>query len=203
MKNIETPRDAALRPGPDNENTRNRICQATIELMGETGAINHDAVAARAGVARRTVYRYFPDQPALLRGAREYVTALAGPKVVFPEREADLVGQLEDIHTGFDRITPTVIMLRSTPQGRSMRLADREERKARYTAAAAEAVKALPAHDQMLATAMLQFLHTSAWIEMHDQWGFTGEEIATSCRWAMKTLLKDLHERGGKPLDED
>ncbi len=203
MDSIKTQDEAGIAAAPDPSDTRSRICHATIELLGETGAINHDAVAERAGVSRRTVYRYFPDQQALLNGAREHVTGLAGLNVRFPNSEADLVGQLDDIHRGFDRIEPVVVLIRSTPQGRAMRLASREERVARYSSAAADAVKDLPEADRRIATAMLQFLHTSAWLEMHDQWGMTGEEIARSCRWAMKTLLSDLRARRGRPLDEE
>jgi hypothetical protein len=93
--------------------------------------------------------------------------------------------------------------MRTTPQGRAIRLADRDRRRAHYTAAAADVVKDLPEHDRKLATAMLQFLHTSAWLEMHDQWGLTGEEMARSVGWAMKTLIKDLRARKGRPLDAD
>jgi len=203
MDSIDTEKTPETRRPAFNEDTRAKICQATIELLGEIGNINHDAVAERAGISRRTVYRYYPDQKALLSGAREYVTEMAGLNVRFPRSETDLVDQLEDIHTGFDSIAPMMVLIRSTPQGRALRLADRDARVAQYSKVAADAVKDLPMADQRIATAMLQFLHTSAWLEMHDQWGFTGEEIARSCRWAMKTLLRDLHERGGRPLDED
>lgn len=203
MDSIAPQAEADIPVAPDMSDTRSRICEATIELLGEIGTINHDAVAERTGLSRRTVYRYFPDQQALLNGARDHVTGLAGLNVRFPNSEADLVDQLDDIHKGFDRIAPVVVLIRSTPQGRAMRLASREQRVARYSSAAADAVKDLPEADRRIATAMLQFLHTSAWLEMHDQWGMTGDEIARSCRWAMKTLLGDLRARGGRPLDEE
>lgn len=202
MDRTKTPQNSA-RPVSDNEDTRRRICEAAVELMGRFGTINHDAVAERSGVSRRTVYRYFPDQTALLRGARDHVQGLIGPNVRMPHSEADMIDQLDEIYTGFDKIEPVSILMRTTPQGRAIRLADRDRRQATYTAAMADAVKDLPESDQRLATAMLQFLHTSAWLEMHDQWGLTGEEMAKSCRWAMKTLLNDLRARGGRPLDED
>jgi AcrR family transcriptional regulator len=202
MDIIDTPENAA-RPKTENEDTRRRICEATVDLIGQIGHINHDAVAERAGVSRRTVYRYFPDQTALLRGAREHVGGLIGPKARFPKSEADLTGQLHELYTGFDRIAPVSILMRTTPQGREIRLADRERRRSSYSAAAADAVKDLPPADQKLATAVLQFLHTSAWLEMRDHWELTGEEMARGCRWAMQTLLNDLRARGGLPLDED
>jgi AcrR family transcriptional regulator len=49
------------------EETRRRITEATVELHGSVGPANttFSAVAARAGVQRATVYRYFPDEAAL------------------------------------------------------------------------------------------------------------------------------------------
>ncbi|MBT2189152.1 TetR/AcrR family transcriptional regulator [Sphingobium sp. H33] len=201
MASPKTSRKAAS--SASNDETRQRIAGAAVDLIGQFGAINHDAVAEHAGVSRRTVYRYFPDQTALLRGAREHVQGMIGPNVRMPESESDLIDQLDDIYTGFDRIEAVSILMRTTPQGRAIRLADRDKRQARYRAATADAVKDLPEPDQRIATAMLQFLHTTAWLEMHDQWGLSGEEIARSCRWAMKTLLADLRARGGRPLDEE
>jgi hypothetical protein len=55
----------------------------------------------------------------------------------------------------------------------------------------------------VLATAMLQVLHTTPRREMRDHWGLDGEQIARACGWAMRTLLKDLREREGRPLDRD
>jgi len=195
--------DPAKPATPDNPHTRARIDDALVGLLADDERVTHDAVAARTGLSRRTVYRYYPDQASLLRALRERVTSLAGPDVRYPMSEEELLSTLPGIYEGFDRIAPVALVIRSTPQGRAARLADREARVAAYTRAAADAVKALPPEDQRLATAMLQFLHTSAWLEMRDQWGLEGAEIARACGWAMRTLLKDLHMRGERPLHED
>ena len=83
-----------------------------------------------------------------------------------------------------------------------MRLANNKRRVESYTRAAADAVKDLPEEDRILATAMLQVLHTTPWLEMRDHWGLSGEQIARACGWAMRTLLADLHARGSAPLDQ-
>ena len=185
------------------DEVRTRITDALIELLSEGVAdLNHDVIAERAGVGRRTVYRYFPDREALMQSAWDRVTALAGPEVAFPRSEAEMLSSLEPIYTGFDRIAPLATLVRSTPQGRAVRRSQNVRRVASYTAAAAEAVKALPPEDQKLATAVLQVLHTTPWLEMRDHWGLAGQDIAKAMGWAMRTLLKDLRERGGRPLDQ-
>jgi len=183
---------------------RTRITDALIELLAEGVAdLNHDVIAQRAGVGRRTVYRYFPDREALMQSAWDRVTGLAGPEVTFPRSEAEMLSSLEPIYTGFDRIAPLATLVRTTPQGRAVRRSQNVRRVASYTAAAAEAVKDLSPEDQKLATAVLQVLHTTPWLEMRDHWGLPGQDIAKAMGWAMRTLLKDLKARGGRPLDED
>jgi AcrR family transcriptional regulator len=186
------------------EEARARILDAFIALMSE-GAfdVSHDAVAARAHVARRTVYRYFPDRPALMDAALLRVRELAGPRVTYPASAEELLATLEPIYTGFDAIGPIAVMLRTTPQGRALRLAQNDRRVASYTAALADAVRDLPKEDRKLATAMLQVLHTTPWLEMRDHWGLDGRQIARATGWAVRTLLKDLKQRGATPLDQD
>src|SRR3569833_2698801 len=103
---------------------RERILDSFIELLTEGDAdLSHDAVAARAGVARRTVYRYFPDRAALLDGALLRVRELAGTKVKNPDSPEELLDSLEPVYTGFDAIAPNATILRTTPQGRQLRRA--------------------------------------------------------------------------------
>jgi len=186
------------------EEAQARILDAFIALLTEGAPdVSHDAVAARARVARRTVYRYFPDRTALMDAALMRVRELAGPQVAYPASAEELLATLEPIYTGFDAIAPIAIMLRTTPQGRALRLAQNARRVASYTEALAEAVRELPPEDRKLATAMLQVLHTTPWLEMHDHWGLDGRQIARATGWAVRTLLADLKRRQGAPLDQD
>jgi AcrR family transcriptional regulator len=182
---------------------RARIVSCMTELLSEGRIdINHDLIVERTGISRRTVYRYFPDKEALLDGVSEHIRALAGSNVIMPRTEAELLSTLHDIYTGFDKIAPLATLVRSTPQGRAIRLASNRRRVESYRAATADAVKNLPPEDRTLATAMLQVLHTTPWLEMRDHWKLSGAQIARTTGWAIRTLLKDLRARGAKPLDE-
>ena len=186
-----------------NEDARRRILDAFIQLLGEGADLSHDAVADLSGVSRRTVYRYYPDRLALMEGALQRVRQLAGPRVAYPNSPDELVETLEPIYTGFDSIAPIITILRTTPQGRQLRLAQNDRRVSSYTKAMRHVVKDLPARDRKLATAMLQVLHTTPWMEMRDHWGLSGHEIARATGWAVRTLLNDLRKRGRRPLDQD
>uniref|UniRef100_UPI0025E3DA59 TetR/AcrR family transcriptional regulator n=1 Tax=Nevskia sp. TaxID=1929292 RepID=UPI0025E3DA59 len=141
---------------------RSRVANELIALVSEGRLdLTHDLVAERLGIPRRTLYRYFPNQEALMQAAWDRVTALAGPNVTFPRCEDDLVNQLPDIYKGFDAIAPIATLVRSTPQGRAMRLSQKKRRVASYLAATSDAVRQLPAKDRKLAVAILQVLHTT------------------------------------------
>lgn len=186
------------------QEARRRLLDAFIALLAEGAAdLSHDAVAAKAGVARRTVYRYFGDRAALMEGALLRVREIAGPKVAYPRSADELLETLEPIYTAFDAIAEIIIMLRTTPQGRQLRLAQNAKRTAAYTRALSRSVRRLPKEDRKLATAMLQVLHTTPWLEMRDHWGLNGRQIARATGWAVRTLLRDLRRRGSLPLGQD
>lgn len=182
---------------------RNRMIDELVALIAEGQTdISHDLIAARVGVGRRTAYRYFPDRDALLQAAWDRVNTMAGAAVDFPQSEADLLGTLHTIHTGFDQRAPLATLVRSTPQGRAVRASQNQRRVESYTAVTAAAVKDLPVEDQKLATAIVQILHTSPWLEMRDHWDLDGEQISRATGWAIRTLLADLKARGARPLGE-
>lgn len=201
----DQPTNSAQTPrGRKGDEVRQRLLDAWIGLMVEGGDdLSHDAAAERAGVARRTAYRYFPDRKAMMQAALLRVRQLAGPHVAAPGSMDELIATLEPIYTGFDRIAPIVIMTRATPQGRALRLSRKEERVRAYTQAAAEAVRDLTPGDRKLATAMIQLLHTTPWLEMRDTWGLNGQQIARATRWGIRALLADLKARGSTALDQD
>jgi hypothetical protein len=117
-------------------------------------------------------------------------------------QESDLTDALSDIYQGFDKIADLAKLIATTPQGRAIRLSEKARRVQSYTTVTADAVKDLPPEDAKLATALLQSLHTTLWLELRDQWELDGRQMARACRWAITTLLADLRARGARPLDE-
>jgi len=145
------------------DEARNRIADTVIQLMAAGSDINHDVVAETTGISRRTIYRYFPDRDALLSTASTRVREMAGNNLVFPKDEQSL-RDTYSIYTGLDRIASIATLVRSTPQGRAMRLSQKRERQESYLAVTADAVKNLPVEDRVLATAMPQLLTPCVWL---------------------------------------
>ena len=118
-----------------------RSVEAFLELL-ETSSpegVSMPAVARRAGISVRTLYRYFPSRDDLRRTASGWLER--GSRVAMAGRELDLsnIQQfLRHLWRDFAKELPAVRVQHSTLEGRAMRVE-------RLPAARAEAARALPA----------------------------------------------------------
>lgn len=179
---------------------RAKIEDALLETLaaGDPAGVNHDAIAERAGVARRTVYRYYPDRQALLRAGWHRLNSAASPNVGMPQSAEGMLDGLEDLFTGFDRNAAAMTVTMASAEGRAIRNAMTAERVAAYRAALAKHTAHLDPHRRDLAVAAVQLLNSGfAWREYRDQWQLSGEDMARASRWAIETLLRDLAEGNG------
>jgi AcrR family transcriptional regulator len=179
---------------------RQRIGQALLELLADGEKLNHDNVAARAGLSRRTVYRHFPDQVSL----RKEIWTLLSSQGKLPTDLGDwLTNGIPRLYRQFDQRAAAMTVAMASAEGRAMRNSITPDRVAAYRALYADATAALPEPDRTHAVAALQFIGSGfAWREMRDQWGMDGEAIATTVQWAIRTLLADLEKRGDRPLKD-
>jgi AcrR family transcriptional regulator len=96
-------------PARRNERSRQAILTATADLIGEVGytKLAVEAIAARAGVGKQTIYRWWPDKGAVVLDA--YLALVGADQgLTFPDRgdlEADLRVVLE---TMVDSLTDPV-----------------------------------------------------------------------------------------------
>jgi len=191
--------DPARPEGSDNAATREKIGDALVALMAEGDKLNHDRVAERAGVSRRTVYRYYPDQETL----RAAVWARVGPAGGIPTTLEDAIEGLPARFANFDAKADAMNVVMASAEGRAIRNVMKPERVAAFRAMLSGHVADLPEPDRTRATAMFQFLCSAfAWREMRDQWDMDGAAAAAACQWALEVLLADLKKRGGNPLGE-
>ena len=182
--------------------TREMILDALVQAMaaGEVEAMTHDALARRAGVSRQTVYRHFPDRESLMTALWERLNPRFAAQGL-PTEEGQLTAVLGPMYAAFDRDADLVTVAQSTPQGRAVRMSVKARRARAFRQATADAARGLDEREAVMAAAVIQLLcGGQAWIEMREQWGLSGEEIARACAWAISALLKDLHAREGRPL---
>ena len=180
-------------PGPDPQTTDDRVRAALLTVMAAGAPLTHDAVAAEAGVSRRTVYRRYPDQAAL----RNEVWHLLSPPTVMQGDLAELLDHgLTATFTAFDDNAAAMTVAMASAEGRAVRNQQTAARVAYYRSIYAAALGDLPEPRRTQALAVLQLLSSGlAWREMRDQWGLTAPEMAQATGWAIRALLKDLNPR--------
>jgi len=183
------PTKADARAGADQ-----RIDEALLQLAAEGGTLTHDAVAELSGVSRRTVYRRYADQPKL----RHRLWELLSPPGGMPrDLDALLDHELRQTFEKFDANAAAMVVATASPEGRQMRLENKDERVRAYSAAFAPHTKELSPDERRRVHAVLQLLSCGlAWREMRDQWDLDGTQAAEASVWALKVLLERLDREG-------
>ena len=104
-KQIEKPRKYEKRRRADSEaQTRLRITEAAVALHGSVGPAKTtmSAVAERAGGQRATLYRHFPDEPALFAACSSHWAALNPPPD--PNRWTEIEDPDERLRVALDEL---------------------------------------------------------------------------------------------------
>ncbi len=173
------------------EQTRQRIIDAAVKLMGEKGLqdFSFSAIAKAAGVQERTVYRHFPNKTELLNGIWLWYQANSRYGAI-PSTEQELLSQPLRTFAAFDEMEQLSRAVWSTPEGREFRLSNIEERKAGIKASVADATRGLPARQAEWLTAVIHVVNSgTAWQTMKDYWGFSGEDAGKAAAFVTELLL--------------
>jgi AcrR family transcriptional regulator len=180
------------------ELARTAILDALIARLEREDAdeLSMEALAADAGVSRRTLYRYFP--------TRELLYAAAGERI---ERQLELptevAGGADGISASFAHASRQLqrrpalarAMVRSRV-GSAVRSPLRENRRAAIERAIGEATVGLSVEESRRAAAVVAHLCSSAaWIALQDEADLSPEESREAITWALDTLVGDLRRR--------
>ncbi len=180
--------------------TRDAILEATGLLVETEGldALSYAAIAAKAGVQERTVYRHFPTKGDLLEAFWRWVNDQAGIGG-FPVSEAELLRLPPEVYARFDERAGMMAALVFSEGGRKFRLRVNEERQDAYRALLAERTEALDPDVAQRLRAVVQLLYSAtAWATLRDHWGLDGRSSAETVSWAIRCLV-DAAARGDLP----
>lgn len=186
--------------------TRDQIIDAALEALAQNAfdKATHEELAARVGIARRTVYRYFPDRDSLMTAIwNRVIRDPSAAAFSLPSDEGSLLDTLEDFFIQMDANALAITVAMTTPRGRELRATVRDIRAQAWRKSCAKKVEALPPAERDMPLAVLQLLRSGfAWLEMRDQWKLDGKQTAKAVGWATRVLLADLERRGGETLGE-
>lgn len=184
------------------EATRDLILQSMADLMEELGpdGISNRQIAERAGVTEITIYRHFSSREDLLSALWNRRNAKEGVVGGFPSSLDEIGDRLAPLFASFDQTPAHIQATLTTPEGRALRAARDEDRRAAFLQAVGE-VQGLSEEEKRAAASVLQFLYSGyAWLSMREQWGMTGEDAAEAAAWAARTLIADLKNTDRVPL---
>lgn len=180
--------------------TRQVIVDAVSDLLVEQhpAALSVPAVARRAGVSVRTVYRYFPTKQDLLDAVAEVLPAQASIPAprdwTDPRRAERQLSQLWDV---LAENMPAVRAQHTSAAGREVR----EQRLARHCADVDRAmVAALPdapdADRATLRDLSIAVTSSSMFLELVDRLGHDPTDAARLASWVSRAILREYRQNG-------
>lgn len=179
------------------EMTRQRIVAAFVETLEDEAAddISMAAVAKRAKVAERTIYRHFKTRAELFGAAGEWIEDNVFSYIPFTSPD-ELPEIFRKLCKRFDRHPHLARAIAMTRVGRRVRAQFRRHLIDQHRKAMAPLVRHLPAREIRQAEALASYLNNVlAWNAMREDFGMSSAEIADTIEWALTTLLKDVRQR--------
>ena len=172
--------------------TRQAILYALYRLMSAAigpDEISMDAIAAEAGIQRRTVFRHFPTKDDLLTAFWPWLNTLLGSSIA-PSTVKDIVTGPQDAFPRFDAHEAAIRASLHSPTGRAMRAGMVPARRLRFAQALAPIVQNLPPAEARKVEALAHLLYSaSAWEVLKDYGGLDGAQAGEIASWALDTIL--------------
>jgi AcrR family transcriptional regulator len=173
--------------------TRDRILEAVSELVaaGAIGELTVPAVAARAGVTVRTVYRHFPTRADMVDAMQKWALQRMGA-LTWPKDVEELLAFPVPLFEAFDRNRP-LVEAQLGAAGIAVRREGKQRRVELLRDTLAEILARCPAETQRAALGVIkQLLSASAWQALREDVGLDGTQAGRAVAWAIGALVEDL-----------
>ena len=195
----EPRRAASARKSPtlrerQHEQTRNLILDALVDQLAETGAFEYSAfeLARRANVSVRTIYRHFPDRPALLAAMSRRVNERIG-LYELPTEPGKLPETARQLFRKFDEHPALIMAQITTTAGGQVRSHGRKERIARTRQGVDALAPDLAPETLHARTAVIScLLSANTWQRMRDEFGMNGAAAGDALAWAIEQLQEAI-----------
>ncbi|TPP10374.1 TetR/AcrR family transcriptional regulator [Rhizobium glycinendophyticum] len=175
--------------------TREAILSALFILM-ESAAnpddIGMDAIAAQAGVQRRTIFRHFESKDELLRAFWPWLNERIGASVK-PMAPQDVFDGPRQAFPLFDAHEAAIRGAIHSSTGRAMRAGTIADRRRDFSAALAPALDKLSEAERRKVEALAHLLYSaSAWEVLKDYGGLDGTQAGEAASWALELILSAI-----------
>jgi AcrR family transcriptional regulator len=154
----------------------------------------HEAVAARAGVGARTVYRYFPTQSDLYEELWVRVRKQAG--TIFPSTEAEILPQIPILFGGFDHNEKVMRAVLESPAGHRARERGAPEGRAAFAKSLAKLISGMSLTEKRQVVAIFLAIYSAPfWDLLRKRGGLPGADAIAAAEWAMRALIQALRNK--------
>jgi AcrR family transcriptional regulator len=177
--------------------TRQRIVTAFVKALEEDAVddLSMAALAMRANVAERTIYRHFNTRADLLSAAGEWIEDNVFAYVPFTSPD-EMPNLFRGLCKTYDRHPNLARAIAVSRVGRSVRAGFRKRLIDQHRKAMAPLARHLKPKEARQAAALVGYLgNVLAWSTMREDYGMSSEEVADAIDWALTTLLKDVRRR--------
>lgn len=180
-------------PAPEVSSNQAAILTAYSELIEEVGTddISFRLIAVRAGVAERTVFRYYPTRVDLLLATAAWIE-----RTIFTRQESgsifDVPLAIREAMEAYDA-RPELAHVVAETALRGVNGAEPAPHRDRFDTLLRQEVPSLPASERRLIVAALCHLDSSAtWVTMRRELGLQGRDIADAAMWAAEAQLDPI-----------
>lgn len=175
--------------------TREHLIDQAYELLVEhpEEPFSHEAIARRAGVGARTVYRYFPTQAELYEELWLRVRREAG--TIFPTAEEQILPQVPVLFGGFDRNEKVVTAVLRSAAGHMVRERGAPEGRESFSKSLGKLLAGKSQAEKKRVVAVFLAIYSAPfWELLRTRGGLNGPEAVAAAEWAMTTLLEELRQ---------
>ncbi|HUP85019.1 MAG TPA: TetR/AcrR family transcriptional regulator [Acidimicrobiales bacterium] len=181
--------------------TRDRIMRALAELLVEQGpqSLSLHAVAERARVGERTLYRHFPNKGALYVALQSWISDAidrAAPPASLAS-PSELAASLSAAFPELARLRDAYLVVQGLPEVREAMAIGHRERRRSITTAMKPATVGLSKAEATRTAAIAHLLGSSrALYFLQEVWEFTPEEAAAASGWAIGVIADAVETKG-------
>jgi len=173
------------------DQTRARIVDAAVSLIEEAGEspLTMSAVAGRAGVTDRTVYRHFETRDALLRATWHRMQQRVASEG-FPRSAKAMIGSPSRLFPRFDSARELVRASLYSAAGLDIRMSSNQERQEAMIPSVQDAFPDADKRWVRRRAAIAQLINSAyAWEVLRQYWGIEGQEAGKAASEALAVLL--------------
>jgi AcrR family transcriptional regulator len=180
--------------------TRQQIIDVAMDLLREPEqeSFSHEAIAHRAGMGTRTVYRHYPHRADLMQALWERVREET--KTRFPAVEADILPLVREAFGNFNEHEALVRAANASSASNELRARGSLEGRPAFRKSLAKILSGLPPKAQRRVIAVsLAIWSAPFWQILRDRGELSGEETQEAGAWAMETILNAARREAAVP----